>query len=92
MRDEGVTEEELTNAKTFMTGSYPLRFDTSSKIAAQLVGIQLEDLGIDYINKRNDLIEAVTVEDVNRVAKRLLRPDNMIIVVVGEPEGFDQEG
>ena len=87
MADNGVTEQELADAKTYQTGSYPLRFASSGSIAAMLVGIQMEDLGIDYMDRRNSLIEAVTLEDVNRVAKTLLRPDRLSIVVVGKPNG-----
>lgn len=89
LRDEGVTEVQLQNAKTYITGSFPLRFDSNSSIANQLVGYQLTGRGIDYINIRNGLIEAVTLEDVNRAAKRLLSPETMIIVVVGKPTGLD---
>ena len=85
MAGEGVTAEELEDAKTYLTGSYPLRFTSNSSIANQLLGIQLEDLGIDYVDRRNALIEAVTEEDIARVAKRLLRPDNMLVAIVGKP-------
>lgn len=85
MAKEGPSAEELKNAKQYLTGSYPLRFDTSSKIASQLLWIQIEDLGIDYVDKRNDLIEAVTLEDVKRVAKRLLKSDGLIVTIVGKP-------
>ncbi len=85
LADAGPTEDEVTKAKSFLTGSYALRFDTSIKIAEQLVQIQLEDLGIDYIDKRNSLVEAVTLADVSRVAKRLL-DRNMLIMVVGRPQ------
>jgi zinc protease len=84
LAETGPTEEELANSKSFLTGSYALRFDTSSKIAAQLVQIQLDDLGIDYIDKRNSLVQAVTMADVKRVAKRLL-DGGMLITVVGRP-------
>ncbi len=84
LAETGPTEDELTKAKSFLTGSYALRFDTSGKIAAQLVQIQVEDLGIDYIDKRNGLIEAVTMADVKRVAKRMLDA-NMLVTVVGRP-------
>ncbi len=80
----GPTEEELTKAKSFLEGSYALRFDTSAKVAEQLVQIQLEDLGMDYIDKRNGLVEAVTLADVQRVAKRLLN-GGMLVTVVGRP-------
>ncbi|MEE8203368.1 MAG: pitrilysin family protein [Alphaproteobacteria bacterium] len=88
LRDDGVTAEELADTKTYLTGSFPLRLDTNDKIAGLLVGIQLEDLGIDYLDRRNDYIEAITLDDVNRVAKTLLRPDELEVVVVGKPEGL----
>ena len=87
MADKGVTEQELADAKTYQTGSYPLRFSSSDSIAAMLVGIQLNDLGIDYMDRRNGLIEAVTLDEVNRVAKTLLRPDRLSFVIVGQPNG-----
>jgi len=85
LAEAGPTEEELAKAKSFLTGSYALRFDTSTKIAEQLVQIQLDDLGIDYIDKRNGLIDAVTMADVKRAAKRLLEV-NMLVTVVGKPQ------
>jgi zinc protease len=87
MASEGPTEEELAKAKAYLKGSYPLRFDTSSKIASQLLQIQIEDLGIDYIDKRNGLIDAVTIEDARRVAKRLA-DGGMLVTVVGRPKGL----
>ncbi|MBJ7535794.1 insulinase family protein [Rhodomicrobium vannielii ATCC 17100] len=89
---EGLTETELRQAKDYLIGSYALRFDTSAKIAAQLLAIQLDGLGADYIERRNGEIEAVTVADVKRVAKRLLEPKNLIVTVVGEPEGVKEVG
>jgi len=85
LAEDGPTEEELAKAKSFLTGSYALRFDTSDKIAAQLVQIQRDGLGIDYIDKRNGLVEAVTMADVKRVAKRLL-DGGMLVTVVGRPQ------
>jgi len=79
---DGVSEKELNDARTYLTGSYPLRFDTNSKIASQLLGIQMEKLGIDYVNKRNGLINAVTIADLQRVAKKLIKPGNLIITGV----------
>ena len=84
---DGVEEKELEDAKTYLTGSYPLRFDTNSKIASQMLGIQMENLGIDYIVKRNSMINAVTVDDLKRIATKLIKPGNMIITVVGKPVG-----
>ncbi len=87
MAEKGPSAEELKNAKQYLTGSYPLRFDTSSKIASQLMWIQIEDLGIDYIDTRNSKIEDVTLQDIRRVAKRLLKADGLIVTIVGKPMG-----
>ena len=88
MAEEGPTAAELDDAKRFLTGSFPLRFSSSEGIAAMLVGLQLDHLGIDYLDRRNALIEAVSLDDIRRVAKRLLAPDDLVFVVVGEPEGL----
>jgi zinc protease len=85
LAEQGPTAEELAKAKSFQTGSFPLRFDTSTKIASQLVLMQVEDLGIDYIDRRNALVEAVTLADVERVAKRLL-DGGMLVAMVGRPQ------
>ena len=87
MRTEGPTEDELEKAKSYLKGSYALGFDTSSKISAQLLRIQLDEVGIDYINKRNGLIDAVTLADVRRVAKRLAE-GGLFVTVVGKPTGL----
>jgi zinc protease len=86
---EGITETELEDAKTYITGSYPLRFDGNGTIASILVGMQILGLPIDYIATRNDKVEAVTLADVKRVAKELLTPEDMLFVVVGQPEGLE---
>jgi zinc protease len=88
MADDGPTEVEVANAKSFLTGSYALRFDTNSKIASQLLGILQEDLGVDYVDQRNKQVDAVTLADLKRVAKRLLVTDDLIITVVGKPKGL----
>ncbi|MEJ1156841.1 M16 family metallopeptidase [Prosthecomicrobium sp. N25] len=85
MAEVGPTAAELDKAKAYLTGSYALRFDTSDKIAGQLLAIQMDDLGIDYIDRRNALIDAVTLDDVKRVARRLLSKD-LTVVTVG-PSG-----
>jgi zinc protease len=87
MAADGPTEEELAKAKDYLKGSYALRFDTSTKIAGQLVHIQLDDLGIDYIERRNRLIDDVTLEDAKRVAKSLLST-GLLVTVVGRPKGI----
>jgi zinc protease len=87
MAAEGPTQEELEKAKAYLKGSYPIAFDTSSKIAGQLVQIQLDKLGIDYPEKRNAMIDAVTLADAKRVAKRLL-DTKMLTLVVGRAQGL----
>mgnify|MGYP003707024411 CR=1 FL=1 len=86
---DGVTQEELDAAKTYITGEYPLRFDGNGPIADILVGMQTTDLTPEYVTERNSFVEAVTLEDVNRVAAELLRPDELRFVVVGQPEGLE---
>ena len=87
----GVSEETLMYAKQYLVGSYALRFDTSSKISQQLLGIQLDDLGMDYFDKRNSYIEAVTQEDVKRVAEDLLKPGRLLTVIVGNPPAEEEK-
>ncbi len=86
LAEEGPTEEEFVKAKTYLKGSFALGLDTSNRIASQLVQMQLDDLGIDYIERRPALIDAVTLDDAKRVAKRLLDP-GLLVTVVGRPEG-----
>lgn len=85
---DGITQEELDAVKTYLTGSYPLRFDGNAPIARILVGMQMMGYGPDYINTRNAKVEAVTLADVKRVAERLLDPEHLQFVVVGEPGGL----
>lgn len=91
MAEEGPTAEELAAAKSFLKGSYALSLDTSSKIAAQLTQIQIDNLGIDYIDRRGALIDAVTIEDAKRVAKRLYG-GGMLVTVAGRPKGLESSG
>ena len=91
MATGGVTTQELQDAKTYLTGEYPLRFDGNGKIAGILAGMQLVGFPIDYVNTRNDKVEAVTAEDVQRVAERLLHSDQLRFVLVGRPEGVTAE-
>ncbi|MFN4142323.1 M16 family metallopeptidase [Aestuariivirga sp.] len=89
MAEEGPTQAELDEAKTYLTGSYALRFSSNARIANQLLGLQQQDLGIDYVEKRNAMIEAVTLEQVKAQARRLLHPDRLIVTVVGQPKGIN---
>ena len=83
-----ISADELSMAKQYLTGAFPLRLDTGGKIARVLVQIQFENLGIDYLLRRNSYIEAVTLDDTARVARRLLNPDRMRVVIVGDPENL----
>ncbi|SCA57068.1 Uncharacterized zinc protease-like protein y4wB [Candidatus Terasakiella magnetica] len=85
---EGVSFEEVRDAKTYLTGSFALRFNSSESIAAILSAMQMDRLPIDFLEQRNKLVEAVTLEDVNRMAKSLLMPEKFQAVVVGQPEGL----
>lgn len=85
---EGLSAEELDRVKTFLTGAYPLRFDGNGRIARILVGMQMDDLPLDYIVTRNDKVRAVTLEEINAVAADLIQPDGLHFVVVGQPEGL----
>ena len=87
MREEGPSADELAKAKSFLKGSYALNFDTSTKIIGQLVQMQVDDLGIDYVNERNRLIEAVTIEDAKRAAHRLYK-GGILVTVAGRPNGL----
>jgi zinc protease len=85
---KGLSEEELEKGKTYLIGSYPLRFDTSVKIASQLVHIQLEGRTPDWLVERNRQIAAVTMADIRRAAARAFGDGALYTTVVGKPEGF----
>jgi zinc protease len=87
LAESGPTAEELAKAKAYLNGSFALNLDTSSKIAALLVQLQLDGLGIDYFTRRPEMINAVTLDDAKRVAKRLL-DGGMLVTVAGRPEGL----
>ena len=90
MANEGPTEDELAKAKAYLKGSYALNFDTSTKIASILLQNQLDNLVIDYIDKRNALMDAVTIEDARRAAKRLAQ-GGMLVTVVGQPKDLSSK-
>ncbi len=85
MRDGGPTEAELASAKTYLTGSFPLSLDSTGNIAGVLIQMMHDHLGIDYLDRRNGLIDGVTLADAKRVAKRLFDPAALTFVVVGSP-------
>lgn len=86
--DSGVSDEELANAKSYMIGSYPLRFNSTQAIADGILQIKRDNLGVDYVTRRERLIQAVTAADIQRVARRLLDTSKLLVVVVGNPQGI----
>jgi zinc protease len=86
---EGATQDEVDDAISYLTGSFPLDLDSNVNIAGVVHAYQVAGRDIDYINRRNDLIGAVTLADVNRVVRRLFNPDSFTFLVVGQPEGLD---
>ena len=88
MADHGLTAEELASIKTYINGSFPLRLDSTRRIAGMLLAVQINRLGIDYLNSRDALMNNVTADDIKRVAKRLLKADALTVVVVGKPKGL----
>jgi zinc protease len=89
MHKDGITETELKDAKTYITGSFPLTLTSTDRLAALLMQLRVQDLGIDYLERRDGLINAVTLDDAKRVSTRLLDPANLTVVMVGKPQGFD---
>jgi zinc protease len=82
-----IGETDLLNAKTYLTGSFPLRLTSNDQIAKTLVGMLIDELGQDYLERRNDHIAAVMLDDVRRVSARLFAGE-MLVSVVGDPEGL----
>ena len=80
-------ETDLANARTYLTGSFPLRLTSNDQIAKTLLGMLVHELGRDYLERRNDLVEAVTLADLRRVAARLFSGE-LLVSVVGDPEGL----
>lgn len=84
IRSSPVTDDELSDAKSFLTGSFPMKIETGARIAGFLVAVEYYGLGNDYIEKFPIYINSVTKEDVLRVAKKYLDPENYVLVVVAD--------
>lgn len=82
---DGVTAKELADAKTYLTGSFPLTFDSNAKIARNLNGFQRSGLTADYVVQRNAMIQAVTLAKVNEMAKKYYDPSRLVVVIAGTP-------
>ena len=91
LRNDGITEQELTDAKTYLSGALALSLDSSGAIAALLHSMQVDGLSPDHLTRRATLIAAVKLDDVRKVARRLLRDETLTTVVVGKPVGVAAE-
>lgn len=91
LADDGLTAAELADAKRYLTGSFPLRFSSSPRIAAILVAIQRDQLGLDYPQRYDGYIDAVSLDDANRVVKRVFDPSALSFVIVGQPGGLSEQ-
>jgi len=85
--ENGPTAGELMEAKRYLNSAFVLNLDSSTKIAGLLVQLELDGFGTDYFSRRTAMIEAVTLDDARRVAKRLL-DKGLLVTVVGKPQGF----
>ena len=90
MAEEGPTQQELDEAKSFIKGSLLLQLDTSSKLAAALLQYQLDRLPIDYLEKRGAIVDAVTLEDAKKVARRLWGQGLLTVIVGRAPQAAAQ--
>jgi zinc protease len=88
MAEHGVTQQELEDAKNYLIGSFPMRFNSTTSIAAMLAVMQAESLPIDFLDKRNSYVEAVSLQDIKRVASTLLNPQKLTMTVLGKPTGL----
>lgn len=90
MAEEGPTQKELDEAKSYLKGSQMLALDTSSKLAQALLQYQQDKLPIDYIEKRNAIVDAVTLDDAKRAARRLWGQGLLTVVVGRAPQAAAQ--
>ena len=92
MAVQGVSDAELENAKSFINGSFPLRFSSSEKISELLVTLQYYQLGADYLKNRQNLINAVSAKQIKQLAKRVIKTEALTITIVGDPKGVKASG
>ncbi len=88
LAEEGPGEDEISEAKRYLIGSFPLRFDTSPKIAAELMGLATNNLPPEFVGERNSLFAAVTRDEAHRVARRLYGSGQLLVQAVGKPENL----
>jgi zinc protease len=83
LKTKGVTDQELADAKSYLTGSFPLRLETNATIASVLVAVEYYKLGMDYLDKYPEYINSVTKDDIKRVANKYILPEKLRLVAVG---------
>ena len=88
VKKKGVSEEELKNAKNYLINSYVLRLDSNKKVAAILLNTQMDGFNIDFFDKRNDYIKSVSIEDIKKIANRILDEKQIFFLVVGNPSNL----
>ena len=91
MHEEGVSDAELGAAKAYLTGSFPLKLDSTGKLSALLAQIEYFGLGADYIERYTSLVQAVTAEEVAAAARKYLRPEALLVVAVGPESALAQQ-
>jgi zinc protease len=91
IREEQVPDEELNNAKTYLTGVFPIRIETQDGLVDQLVSVKMYELPADYLNTYRERVSAVTAEDIQRVAQKYVTPDRAAIVIVGDAKEVAQQ-
>jgi len=84
IRNEPVTQKEIADAKSYLTGVFPIRLETQEGLSDQLVQIKMLNLPDDYLQTYRDRVQAVTIEDIQRVAAKYVRPDEAALVIVGD--------
>lgn len=88
MKNTVITEKELADAKSYLIGSLPLSLTSTDRIAGLLLSLQIDGLPLDYLDRREEEIRQTTAQDVQKIAQRLLRPENFTTVLVGQPQGI----
>ena len=88
VKKEGVSEEELKNAKNYLINSYVLRLDSNKKVASILLNTQMDGLSTDFFEKRNDYINSVSLKDIKKIASRILDENQIFFLVIGEPSNL----
>ena len=88
VKKEGVSEEELKNAKNYLINSYVLRLDSNKKVASILLNTQMDGLSTDFFEKRNDYINSVSLKDIKKIASKILDENQIFFLVIGEPSNL----